>query len=173
MSTVTRPDINVDCEPGSYADKARGYVERQLRRGSFSREYAERHVGYAVLKDEFAARHGVREYKYSTHNLAKLFRSAGASTDQARSVFSSRCHWGPGARWNLFFEGDFSQAFDHHDLWGRDGKPLMLVGHPYGDPDQHRAIYDAIAALGLDVQFGGESYYGYGTYQVIARAPAP
>jgi hypothetical protein len=151
----------------TYTDQARAYVDRQLRRGSITQAHADQHVALAVMKDEFAARHGVREFKFSVRNVGRLFRSAGATADQANPVFRSPRGIG---RWcdTLFCSG-FLRAFDHHDLWGRDGQPVMLVGHPYGDPDDHRDIYDAIAGLGMTVETGGESYYGHGTYQVLVR----
>jgi hypothetical protein len=154
----------------SYADKARSYVAAELKRGTFDQEYADRHVAYAVMKDEFAERHGVREYKLSLHNVGRLFRSAGASSDQVYAIFGCPSSHGR-SRWSeATFSMEFQDAFDHADLWGRDGKPLILVGHPYSDRDRHQAVYDAIAALGLEVRFDGESYYGHGTRQVLVRS---
>lgn len=152
----------------TYADQAREYVRRQLRRGSIAREHADQYVALAIMKDEFAARHGVREFKFSVRNVGRLLRSAGASADLANPVYRSP----RGLRWcDALFRSEFLMAFDHRDLWGRDGLPTMMVGHPYDETEQHRDIYDAIRSLGLVVETGGESYYGYGTYQVLVRRP--
>lgn len=153
----------------TYADAARAYVDRQLRRGSIDQEYADRYVACAVLKDEFAAKHGVKKYKTSMRNVGLLFRSAGSESASIRSLFRARNSFGGWS--DTCFSGEFWRAFDHPDIWGRDGKPVMLVGHPYGSPDDHKAVYNAIRALGLEVRTDGESYYGHGTYQVLVRNP--
>jgi hypothetical protein len=148
----------------TYAADARSYAYRQLRRGNISQQHADEVVRCGIAKDEFAAKYDVREYTFSEHNVGKLFRSSGASNEQANPVYLVR---GYSRRWSdATFSGDFMDAFDHYDLWGRDRIPLILVGHPYGSRDRHAAVYSAIAGLGLEVCTTGESYYGFGTYQV-------
>jgi len=153
----------------SYAGEARGYVHRQLHRGSITREHADLHVAIAIKKDEFAARHSVKEFKFTPHNVGKLLRSSGARVEQANSVF--REPRGLGLWRDTAFRPDFLIAFDRYDLWGRGGTPTILTGHPCGDPGQHRDIYDAIRGLGLAVETDGESFYGCGTYQVLVMRP--
>ena len=158
----------------SYTDKARAYVNQQSRRGRITPEHAERYVSYAVLKDTFATTNKVRKYRFSVHNVGRLLRSAGATRVQADPIFREpNSGWGPRNRlWSdTLFNRKFWDAFDHPEVWGRDGVPCMLVGHPYPDPDRHQQVYDAIAALGLEVRLDGESYYGHGTsrLKVVTR----
>ena len=56
--------------------------------------------------------------------------------------------------------------FDHSELWGRDGVPLVFIGHPYGIREDARKTLDAIRGLGLVVSDYHSSWYGTGTVQV-------
>src|SRR5262249_12687963 len=147
-------------------DRKRISTGPSVRRGRMTRDQADTLIALAAKKDDFASTHDVRQYEFSTRNLLRFFRSLGASVDQASEVFrENSTRWAHG-----LIRPEFWKAFDHHDLWGRDGKPLILVGHPYG-LDQNRPIYGAIASLGFEVRFDGESYYGFGTNQVLVCKP--
>jgi hypothetical protein len=117
----------------------------------------------AAIEAEFLRAHDVRPYRNSRHNLTRLLRSAGADADQVQAV-----------RVRLGAYGAHSGAFDHGKIFGRDGVPICLIAHPYDLDAESLADLKAIQALGLavEVRGEGESFYGWGTTQVIVVAPA-
>ena len=56
--------------------------------------------------------------------------------------------------------------FDHGECWGRGGKPLILVGHPYQVGEEGRVLLAALARFGgLTVAVDDRpGYYGFGTH---------
>jgi hypothetical protein len=135
-------------------------------RGAFSFDdghaWARREIADASTAEaEFLRAHDVREMKNSEYNVMRLLRSGGASPESLRRV----------RRMLPYGEPAYMGAFDHGRAFGRDGRPTMLVGHPYDLDRSDLEILDAIRGLGLTVEVGGRSFYGFGTIQVIVMSP--
>lgn len=137
------------------------------------------------ILDSFVRAYGVKPFKHGPHNVGKLFRQGStykAARDGVRAVF------GLEYRAN-FFHSDYGvgDLFDHVEMWGRDGTPLFLIGHPYGRSSASFVTDDGRSALGQDGAavarglamagaFGWfnprpSSWYGHGTHQILVCHP--
>ncbi len=114
------------------------------------------------LLAEFVDRHGVKPFKIRYRNLLRLFKQGGG--DECAKEVLVRYFKAAGG-WLGNYHG-LGEAFDHMELWGRDGVPLFLIGHPYGIRDEARKTLDAIKTTGLVVSDYHPSWYGYETVQV-------
>jgi hypothetical protein len=120
---------------------------------------------FMTNRDVFAYEHQVGEIKWSGHNLSRLLRQTGERPERVAEMRSILGRLGIGDYTQWLCTGG---VFDHGEMWGRSGKPWMIVGHPYGINEERMEL---LAALG---RFGGlrvnvddqTSYYGYGTNHV-------
>jgi hypothetical protein len=116
-------------------------------------------------RDPWVKRHRLREYRFSGHNLMKLIRSAPNAHEKANRVAILKKKIG-GWSWDF-------PAMDHPELWGRDGLPLVMIGHPYGiDHDGNLRLFDLLAEIGLEVRINSRSWYGFGTCHVEIAHPS-
>ena len=120
-------------------------------------EYVLRQEALAAEREvEFLRAHGVREYKNSHWNVMRLLRSAGADRETCKDV----------ADW-IGVYGALDGPFDHGRIFGRDGVPTILVGHPYQLTIADQVLIRAIRSMGFFVGVNGRSFYGFGTLQVL------
>jgi hypothetical protein len=131
--------------------------------------YAEEVRAVARLRETFVTEFGVREQAWSPHNLSRFLRLTGERPERVAEMRAILGWLGLGSNsascggW-LNMDG----VFDHGEMWGRGGRPLMLVGHPYNIYTEQRGL---LAELGC---FGGlrvnvddrPSHYGFGTHHV-------
>ncbi len=122
-------------------------------------------TGCDRLLAEFVERHGVKRFSYRYKNLQALLKQGGAGNAHVKRVLERYFEACNGMLGNHYGVG---RPFDHVELWGRDGTPAMLVGHPYGISDEGLATLEAIRGLGLVVSDYHPSWYGFGTCQVRA-----
>src|SRR4051794_35046726 len=100
--------------------------------------WAERELArIARLALEFVRLHGVREFRNSHRNVLAVLRSSGAPEGRVRRAMKLIAPWGH------IIDG----PFDHGQVFGRSGRALLLVGHPYTLTDEHCAALEAIRAL--------------------------
>jgi hypothetical protein len=129
----------------------------------------------ARLESEFRRRYCVREYHNGGRHVLAVLRSGGAPRRDVLDAYDLLTgppvvirgreyrHSGLPSGWG---------AFDHGGVYGRARRPLVLVGHPYQLSADDHMLLDTLAALGLDVRTDGESFYGFGTFQVLVANPA-
>src|SRR5262245_31592117 len=108
--------------PGSAEARALRLARRARERELLREEEARR--------AEFAAAFGAKRIKWSGQNLSRLLRATGERPERvelARKLLD-------GAGLKRFGGSYWPQpygAFDHGEMWSRDGKPWAIVGHPY------------------------------------------
>jgi hypothetical protein len=121
--------------------------------------------------DTFAAHFNAREMRWSVHNVSRLLRSTGERPERVRELKSILGHLGMGVE---RFAGTWG-VFDHGKLWGRDGKPLMVTGAPYGITADERELLGMLARFGtLRVSVDDRpSDYGHGTHHVRIEVVNP
>lgn len=115
-------------------------------------------------RTQFGIDRGVRLYKRSPADAVRLLSSTGAPKRVIEKLVYSM---GPFGIDKLSWGGDFYAAFDHPDIWGKNGSPTILVGHSYGSPSEHTPIYDTIRSYGFTVDLDGPSYYGHSTFRAM------
>ena len=73
----------------------------------------------------------------------------------------------------LRIESEFyTGPFDHAECWGRDGRPLVLVGHPYDLRRDRADLLRRLQALGAELFISPDAgWYGFGTYHVRLSVP--
>lgn len=124
------------------------------RRDAYSRELARA----KALEAAFLRRHGVSEFYNGRHNLGRILRSGGAEASRVSRVL------------NLIGEHALSGPFDHGRVFGRDGVPLLIVGHPYSLEREDMRLLKSLQSLGLGVYLGNRSFYGFDTLQVLVTS---
>lgn len=114
------------------------------------------------LTADFLTRHRLSVYRWGPGNLRKVLAGGGAAPATVRHTLVE-----------FFLEGHgIPGLFDHPLVLGRAGKPLLLLGHPYGTVAEVRYVHGdcirALERLGVPVRFlpPAESLYGFGTIQV-------
>jgi hypothetical protein len=116
-------------------------------------------------RDPWVNRHGLKEYRFSGHNIMKLVMAAPDAHKKPDYVAYLKRKIGG---WSLDFP-----AMDHQELWGRDRQPLVMIGHPYGlRHDGNIQIFDALSEIGLEVHISNRSWYGFGTCHVEVAHPS-
>lgn len=136
------------------ADAQRRFLEQRQREAEFAEDFAARPI------------------KWSGHNLSRMLRSTGERPDRVRELRSLLGLLGLG---NGPYQGQYPSTngwFDHGDMWGRNGKPWAIVGHPYElslwgvDRDAVMAELRSFSgSIGVFVD-DRPSYYGFGTHHV-------
>lgn len=118
----------------------------------------------------FRARHRVREYRNSYHNLFRLFQQGGALPVRVKELLQRYWYAEHGMLGDAY---GYGTPFDHVELWGKGGKPLFLVGHPYQLSDEAKETLKAIRALSMIVRVSdpSKSWYTSGTLQVVVHCP--
>lgn len=140
--------------PSPEVERRRCEVERETKE-----QVAAERARVEPIRRAFESAYGVKPYDAESRRLLAMFLGCGEDEFDLELLF------GP------------ESPFDHLELWGRDGKPLFLVGHPYQiDSEAHESL-DAIRSLDLVVKVLDPSYswYGFGSLQVVvypARALA-
>jgi hypothetical protein len=138
---------------------------------------------YSIVEDLTAAMHleefirelGVREYRWSHHNISRLLRATGERPERVEEMRSLLGDLGTGDRHRI---GDSRMGYcyligaggvwDHVKMWGRDRFPCIFAGHPYSIDDEQREMLAQLAQFpGLRVGVDDRpSYYGHGTHHV-------
>ncbi len=120
---------------------------------------------------QFVDRYVVRKFEHSHTNLLKLFSQGGLSLGDIRKHLREF--------WFADFSDEFSRPssarggpFDHVEVWGRDGTPLFLVGHPYDISKEASETLDAIRRLGMTVLVDDNGWYGFGTKHIRVYHPS-
>jgi hypothetical protein len=133
-----------------------------LRQSSLAPTTTEEQVRTASLKAAFAAKYDVKPFRFTARNIARIFRSGEALQNHSR----------PLAEWIAMSGGGCGSCppFDHGEVWGKDGRPTILVGHPCELDHDSEIMVRTIKRFGLEVRTEGESYYGFGTRQVLVFA---
>lgn len=119
--------------------------------------------GATETRRQFARRHGFSRHLFRNGpgNVEVVLRRLGLSGVYLRYAkdLLGQC-------------GLSSRLFDHGEIWGCESEPLAFVGHPYPPLAELREEAAKLRALGVPVLIlEGQSYYGYGTVQVITQAP--
>lgn len=109
----------------------------------------------ANFKARWIKHRKLKEYAWSDRNILAVLKSGGASLERAKAARSCLD----------------SDLFDHHELWGRDSKPLLIIGHPYTVSPQNASLLAVLAGLGLTADITGAGWYGHGTVQVYVASP--
>ncbi len=110
----------------------------------------------AAMEADFLREHAVREFQNTRRNLLFFLKSRGASDLAARSVANAIGEAGP-----------HRGLFEHGQLFGRDGRPTMLVGHPDSADDVDQRLVRRIATLGFRVIVSDQSFRGFGSSMVV------
>lgn len=131
----------------------------------------EERLAYEGRRAEFADALGVRQYKWSRHNLMKMLRATGETPERVAEMAAilgdlGMGDLGMGQAYYRWISPD--GVWDHGAMWGRDGMPRVVVGHPYRVGDRERARLDELARFTtLEVAVDDRpSYYGHGTHHV-------
>jgi len=114
-------------------------------------------------RERFIKRHGVKRFEHRPRNLSILLQQGGAPIEEVRRVLKVYF----GVHYGVFLDYcGKGNPFDHNEMWGRNGTPLYLIGHPYEVDESALGTLNAIGQLGMHVVIHAESWYGYGTVQV-------
>lgn len=126
-----------------------------------------RDAGLSAMRAGFLARHRVKEYKLSGHNLMRMVRDAGGFTPEIERVRDRFVAPGGWLRWP-------GPTWDHMECFGRDRMPLMFVSHPYQIDGDGQGDIGLFRAAGLNVVIGSKdhSWYSPGTYHVRVEHPS-
>lgn len=124
--------------------------------------YRNEEIRAATMEIEFLRKHAVREFQNTSRNVLTFLKSQGASDVAARVVAD---------RLGRF--GAHDGLFDHGQLFGRDGRPTLLVGHPYTVEEADQPLIRRISSLGFRVIVSDESFHGFGSCQVLVTARKP
>jgi hypothetical protein len=121
--------------------------------------------------DAFATHFNVREMRWTAHNVSRMIRSTGERPERVKELRTILGALGMGAE---RFAG-IGGVFDHGKLWGRDGKPILVVGAPYGIATYERELLGMLAQFGtLRVSVDDRpSEYGHGTHHVRVEVVDP
>lgn len=126
---------------------------------------------FLTRRDAFAHEFAARDVRWSGHNVSRMLRLTGerpARVEEMRAILDTLAS--DSGTWRAKAGPWFGTGgvFDHGEMWGRGGKPVMLVGHPYGISDEARERLAALARFpGLVVGVDDRpSYYGHGTHHV-------
>jgi len=157
-----------------------------VSRGERAKEWSRKEEARCrPILNAFVSLYGVKLFKHGPHNVGKLFRQ-GSTREAARDCANAL--FGLEYRASCFhFDYGYANLFDHVELWGRDGTPLFLVGHPYGGSSASFVMDDGRPVLGRDgaaVARGlavagvsgwfnprSSSWYGHGTHQFLVCHP--
>lgn len=118
--------------------------------------------------DDFVSRYGVRRFKLGYRTLLTLLKQGGAPPDEIRAHLVQRWRANPGQMQLGDYYGE-GAPFDHGELWGRNGIPLFLIGHPYQVNRDAVETLAAIGGLGMNVMITDRSWYRPGTVQVMVN----
>jgi hypothetical protein len=108
------------------------------------------------LRDDFALAFGVRECRWSDHNLSRLLNATGERPERVKEM-------------RAIIGRLESRVFDHDEMWARGRVPMILVGHPYQIEPEHRAALAYLARTFPTIRVSVDdrpSYYGFGTHHV-------
>jgi hypothetical protein len=117
-----------------------------------------------LLRTGFLLHHGVTPALWSQHNVSRLLRQTGERPERVVEMRSILGWLGMGDRRWPHTGG----IFDHGELFARNGKPVMIVGHPYGIDCSEWGLLTVLATYTtLRVSVDDEpGYYGFGTHHV-------
>ena len=113
----------------------------------------------AATRERFMVGKKLNPYKLSEVNILKVLKTGVGSLEDCRRV--ARAINGNGR----------ANFYDHAEIFGRDGQPLMLVGCPYTlDVSHDFLVFNALFEIGMKVRICAQSNYGHGTIQVEISA---
>jgi len=118
---------------------------------------------------QFIERFGVRKFRPSYTSLLNLLRQGGLSLGDVSKHLHDYWYVDPSNR--VLCDYARGGPFDHVELWGRDGMPLFLVGHPYDISKEATGTLDGIRCLGMTVVVDFNNWYGTGTMHVRVYHP--
>jgi hypothetical protein len=116
----------------------------------------------------FVEQLGVRPFKHSYRNLLSLLKQGGAPEEDILRHLVDRWRVNPAYRHHFGTQYGEGSPFDHVELWGRKGRPLILIGHPYQIDSDGFETLAGMERLGMTVLIHADSWYGFGTVQVRA-----
>lgn len=120
--------------------------------------------------NRFASGHRLREMRFTGRNVNRFLR-AGLGPEAARRFLDPHRRHGCEAEQGLASDL-YLGPFDHGECWGRDGRPLVLIGHPYDLRESRSALLRRLASLGLDLLISRTAgWYGFGTLHVRLSVP--
>jgi len=123
------------------------------------------------LKNAFMEAYGVRPFRYGYANLLSLLKQGEGGKAAVRKVMTCVFCANPG-QMQL---GDYSGrgAFDHWEFYGRDRRPLFLIGHPYQLGRHAHEALRLIRTLGMqtDTYEPSRSWYGHGAMLTVVYHP--
>jgi hypothetical protein len=122
-------------------------------------------------RGSFIAHNQVDRLPHSYEALLVLLGQGGAPPGEIRAYLESRWSAEVNAR-RLNDEIGRGGPFDHVEVWGRDGAPLFLIGHPYQIEDEGALTLDGMRRLGMDVMINSRTWYRNElTLQVVVCHP--
>jgi hypothetical protein len=133
-------------------------------------------------RDSFARCYGVRPFQWSTANIVRFLRAAWVAPRQGDQPYpygdpvgdpeAVAALLGKAPRRGVIPWGFGWGAFDHGEIWGRDGHPYFLVGMPYGVSADDLPLLGAFADAGFRVSVGDRSWHWVGTVLVLIKHPS-
>jgi hypothetical protein len=116
-------------------------------------------------RGSFMARHDLRRMEFSGRSFARLIRAAGGADAlvRLRRLYGNCRSLTDGELAGQFMLG----CLDHFELYGRRGRPLVLVAHPYQIDARSRDQLAALGSVGLEVMVGRKPSVGWHNFARI------
>ncbi len=115
--------------------------------------------------------HDARQYAYSAFNVGRLLNATGERPSRIAEMWAILVDLGMNdRRWV-----EPCEVFSHGEVWGVDGQPRIILGHPFDiSPRQVEWLgnlgrYPALR-VGVDDR---PSHYGFGTHHVRVELVEP
>ena len=137
-------------------------------------ELSERPKCYERLA-KFISDNNYTPFSYNYSSIVRLFDKGGKSEERVDSVLEK--YFGASdARGddtprddNRIMMHDYGLGcpFNYGEIWGKDGVPICMVGHPHIITDYGFETLHAIRKLGMHLHISDYTWHGFGTINVV------